>query len=123
TSIITTHKGNLIAKTNIGAPNYRVVSINPQNPGKENWNEVVSEKEYVITSVSTTGGKLFLKYLKDAASRIYQYSLSGKKENRIKLPTLGTANGFKGEREDSITFYSFNSFTYRKAKIFCIQEN
>jgi prolyl oligopeptidase len=50
--------------------------------------------------------------MEDVSSHIFQFSLHGKLEKEIQLPTLGSAGGFGGEDEDEFTFYSFSSFTY-----------
>ncbi|MFQ5722489.1 MAG: prolyl oligopeptidase family protein, partial [Candidatus Aminicenantales bacterium] len=97
--------------TNIDAPNYRVILMDPKNPAKENWKTVIPEKPEVLRSASTVGGNLFCSYLKDAYTRVYQYDLEGNLIREIKLPALGTASGFYGKKEDKITFYTFTSFT------------
>ncbi|RZL97381.1 MAG: S9 family peptidase, partial [Pedobacter sp.] len=100
----------LLIKTNDGAPNYKIVLIDPKKPGKENWTTVVAEKPEVLQSVGTAGGFLFLTYLKDASSVVQQYSYQGKLVREIKLPGIGTASGFAGEKENEQLFYSFTSF-------------
>ncbi len=53
-------------------------------------------KAELLESVSKAGAKLFASYLKDASTRVYQYSYEGKPEREIKLPAIGTASGFEG---------------------------
>jgi len=98
--------------TNIDAPNYKVILLDPQNPDKDNWKTIIPEKPEVLHSASTVGNQLFCRYLKDANTRVYQYDLKGNLVREIDLPALGTAYGFGGKREDKILFYSFTSFTY-----------
>ena len=98
--------------TNIGAPNKQVVLVDPEKPGKENWKAVIPEKPDVIRSASSAGGQLFCTFLKDAYTQIEHYGLDGKLVRKIELPTLGSAGGFGGKREDETLFYSFSSFTY-----------
>ncbi len=45
-------------------------------------------------------------------TRAYVYDLTGKLENEIPLPGLGTATGFGGNFDDKFIFYTFNSFNY-----------
>lgn len=101
-----------LAYTNADTPKYKVILIDPENPGKEDWETIIPEKEDVLRGVSTIGGQLFCSYLKDATTRFYQHDLTGKFVREIELPALGTARGFYGKKEDKITFYSFTSFTY-----------
>ena len=62
--------------------------------------------------MGSVGGKLFATYLKDVTSRIYVYDYSGKQTGEVKLPALGNASGFGGEKEEGFTFYTFSSFNF-----------
>lgn len=104
--------GRFLIVTNDGAKNRRVISVDPQQPDPANWKTVIPEKEENISSVSSAGGKLFLTYMKDVTSRVYQYGLDGKLEREVKLPALGSAGGFGGERDDKFIFYTFTSITF-----------
>lgn len=105
-------KGLLLLKTNQDAPNYKVVLIDPERPGIDNWITIIPEKEEVLQSVGTGGGYLFCSYLKDASTKVYQYTYEGKLVREIKLPGIGTASGFGGKRDQSSFFYTFTSYTY-----------
>lgn len=99
--------------TNYKAPNRRLVLVDSKNPAPQNWIDLIKEeKNAVLNNVTLVGGKLFANYMLDVSSHIYQYSLEGKKEKEIKLPTIGNASGFDGDAKDTFTFYSFTSFTY-----------
>jgi len=97
--------------TNMDAPNYRVILIDPENPKQENWKIIVPEKSDVLSSATTVGGQLFGSYLKDANTRVYQHNTDGNLVKEVELPALGSAYGFYGKREDKILFYTFTSFT------------
>ncbi len=97
--------------TNHGAPNGRVVLFDPADP-KAPWKDILPEKPEVLESVSSAGGKLFATYLKDVASHVYVYSLTGELENEIALPGAGTAAGFKGNRGDTSAFFLYSSLNY-----------
>jgi prolyl oligopeptidase len=98
--------------TNVDAPNFRVVLIDPAKSAKENWQTVIPEKPEVLSGVSAAAGSLFCNYLKDANTSVFQHDLSGKLIREIELPALGTAGGFGGKRDEKILFYTFTSFTY-----------
>lgn len=104
--------GRLLVQTNHGAPNYKVVSIDPKNPDPKNWKTIIPEKAYKLSHVGTGGGKLFASYLKDANSYIEQYNYSGVRDRVVELPGLGTAGGFGAEKNNKFFFYTFTSFTY-----------
>ncbi|MGB9907265.1 MAG: prolyl oligopeptidase family serine peptidase [Candidatus Saccharicenans sp.] len=101
-----------LVRTNIGAPNFRLVLIDPKKPGRENWQEVLPEKPEVLTAANTAGGYLFAAYLQDARTRVYQYRTDGQLLKEIELPAIGTASGFGGWRDDKVIFYTFQSFNY-----------
>jgi prolyl oligopeptidase len=99
----------LLVATNHGAPNWRVVLIDPSSPAEDSWRTVVAERAEPIETVRTAGGKLFATYLKDVTTRAYVLSLDGKLENEIALPGPGTATGFDGPHDAAFVFYTFNS--------------
>ena len=103
--------GKFLVMTEVDAPNYRLVEVDPANPTKENWKDIIPQKKELLESVSTGGGILFASYLKDATTRIYRYKKDGTGEQAIQLPDLGSAGGFGGKRDATFGFYSFSSFT------------
>ncbi|MBN1224911.1 MAG: S9 family peptidase [Candidatus Aminicenantes bacterium] len=103
--------GRFLVLTNTDAPNYRVVLVDPQNPEKDRWETVISEKTEVLNNANTAGGQLFCQYLKDVTTQVYQHDMTGKLIREIQLPGLGNAGGFGGRKDDRILFYTFTSFT------------
>jgi prolyl oligopeptidase len=107
--------GRFLVLTNIDAPNFRVVAVDPKNPAKETWQTVIAEKPEVLSGAGTAGGYLFTNYLKDANSKIFQHKLDGALIREIELPALGSADGFGGKRDEKTLFYAFTSYTYPPA--------
>ncbi len=106
------NSGNrILLKTNDGAPNYRVVSVDPQKPSKENWNVIIPEQKEALQGVSTAGGYLFASYLKDASTKVCQYKYDGTLVREIELPGIGTASGFGADKQQKELFYTYTSFT------------
>jgi prolyl oligopeptidase len=110
-SVVDNVGDKLLVSTNRGAPNGRVVLIDPAQPAEANWQTVLAERAEPIDSVRAAGGKLFATYLKDVTTRAYVHSLDGKLENEIALPGPGTAGGFSGPRDAEFVFYTFNSLS------------
>jgi prolyl oligopeptidase len=104
--------GQLLVMTNVDAPNYRMVSINPTSPEKANWKNIIPEGKNLLKGVSAAGHTLIAEYLVDVASVVVQYDYSGKKIRDISLPGIGSAGGFGGERDDKEVFYTYTSFNY-----------
>lgn len=109
-SVIENDGDRILLKTNYNAPNFKVVSVDPQNAERENWNTVIAEKKEALMGVSTGGGYLFASYLKDASSRVYQYTFDGKPVREIQLPGIGSAGGFGSEKEQKEFYYTYSSF-------------
>ena len=101
----------LLVATNHGAPNWRVVLVDPKNPAEANWRTVLAERPEVLESATTAGGKLFASYLKDVTNRVYVHALDGKLENEIALPGPGSASGFAAPNDSPFVFYTFNSLS------------
>jgi prolyl oligopeptidase len=111
-SVIDNIGDKFLMQTNDGAPNGKIVLFDPENPGKENWKTIIPEKPESIESSGKAGGKLFITYLKDVTSRLYEYDYEGNLITEIKFPVPGTCGEISGLRDDSLIFYSFNSFTF-----------
>jgi prolyl oligopeptidase len=111
-SVIDNDGSRLIIRTNLNAPNGRIVEADVSKPTVDNWKDIIPEAEHTIQSVSTAGRKLFVSYLKDAKTQVKQFDNKGKFEREIELPGIGSAGGFGGWWEDKEVYYSFTSFTY-----------
>ena len=108
-----TNDGQLLMHTDAGAPRYRLVQVDPNNPAQENWKEIVPQNDMMLQGVSTCGGKLFLSYLDRANTRIFVCNYDGSDRKEIAMPDkTGSAGGFSGKHDEKTCFYSFTSFTY-----------
>ncbi|WP_394363655.1 prolyl oligopeptidase family serine peptidase [Flavobacterium hydatis] len=109
-SVIENEGTKLFIETDLNAPNKRIVTVDVSKPKPENWKNFIAETENVL-SPSTGGGYFFANYMKDAVSVVKQYDYAGKLVREIKLPALGTAGGFSGEKADKVVYYSFTNYT------------
>ncbi|MEQ9186690.1 MAG: prolyl oligopeptidase family serine peptidase [Cryomorphaceae bacterium] len=109
--IVHSEGDKLFIKTNLDAPNGKVVTTSISNPTIESWTEFISETENVL-QIGTAGGKFFANYLKDATSMVIQFSGNGEKEREIELPGIGSANGFGGRLDDMELYYTYTSYVY-----------
>ena len=100
---------DLILVTDYNAPNKRIVKTNFRDPAQNNWVDLISEKEFVL-SPSTCGGYIFTEYMIDAISRVYQYNYDGKLIREINLPGIGSASGFSGENDQTELYFSFSNY-------------
>jgi prolyl oligopeptidase len=108
-SVVDNVGSTLLVATNRGAPNWRLVLIDPDRPAEANWRTVIAERAEPLEAAATAGGKLFVTYLKDVTTRAYVFDLAGRLENEIALPGPGSAAGFHGPPDAELVFYTFNS--------------
>jgi prolyl oligopeptidase len=109
-------------QTDLDAPLRRVIAIDVNQPGRENWKELIGETKDTLESTNLVGGQFICNYLHDAHSAVKTFALetgdSAKPGHRVRflrdldLPGLGTASGFGGRKSDAETFYAFASFTH-----------
>jgi prolyl oligopeptidase len=97
--------------TTLDAPNGRVISIDLNNPGRENWETVIPESTNKLSDISIIDNTFIANYLADAQSLVELRRLDGSLIERLALPAIGTAYGFSGRRDDTETFYQFSNFT------------
>ncbi|MSR63344.1 MAG: S9 family peptidase [Planctomycetes bacterium] len=98
-------------QTDDGAPNGRIVALDPQQPARMSWQVLVPECSEAIQGADEVGGKFVVQYLKDARALVRVFEPSGKPLGEVALPGIGSVAGFGGDHDDHETFFSFTSFT------------
>lgn len=110
-SVVEHYNGKIYVLTNYKAPNQQLMVIDPAKPELANWKTIIPESTKVLETASIIGGKLFIKYLRDASHHLYAYSVEGNPLQEVKLPTIGTVS-ISGEMDDNEAFYTFTSYTF-----------
>jgi len=111
-SVVDHVNGMFLVHTDLDAPNYKLIAIDPNNSSPSNWKEVIPEKEHLLESVSSGGGKFYANYLEKACNRIYEMEYGSSTAVEIKLPGAGTVGGFSGKKDYQTLFYGYTSFNY-----------
>ncbi|WP_143525077.1 prolyl oligopeptidase family serine peptidase [Labilibacter marinus] len=114
-SIIDHANGEFMVKTNYNAPKERIAKFSIDTYKKENWEDVIPEGKDVLSTVSVKSDKLIVQYMTDAHDVVKVFDLNGKHLYNVDLPSIGSVGGFGGEKEDEVTYFSFNSFVYPSA--------
>jgi len=96
-------------RSNSGAPNAQVVAM-PVEGKKAAPRVVVPAGPFSADEVSIVGRRIIVRYLQDAYSLVRVFDLDGKVQYDVKLPGLGTAQGFEGGVDDSETFFAYTDF-------------
>ena len=72
--------------------------------------DVVPEQDSVLKDASLVGDRLLLSYMVDVKTEVRRYTLDGRADGIVRLPSIGTASGFKGDQDNQETFYYFTSY-------------
>lgn len=99
----------LFILTNLNAPNKRIVTVDAEKPGIENWVDLIPETENVLEP-ATGAGYIFAHYIVDAISKVKQFDMKGVLIREVILPGIGTASGFSAKKEDKEVFYTFTNY-------------
>ncbi len=103
--------GRLWLRTNLDAPNYRIVSASCEDPAASRWQTVIPEGEHVIQGFDRTRDRLSVLRLVRATSRLAAYDLEGSGERDIPFPSLGAIEFVQAEVAGDRIGYTFQSFT------------
>lgn len=97
-------------RTDLKAPNGRVIAIDTRKPDREHWVEVIPEAKENLEGANLVGNQLVASYLKDAHTQVKLFNPEGKLLKELDLPGIGSATGFGGRRTDTETFFLFSSY-------------
>ena len=107
--IIDNDDTKLFIVTNLHAPNRKIVTVDAEKPGVENWTDFIPETENVLEPAAGSG-YFFAHYLIDAISKVKQYDKKGVLVREISLPGIGAASGFGAKKIDKEVYFSFTNY-------------
>ena len=96
--------------TNSEAPRGRLMVADIHRPGLSDWQEVIGQQQFTIEGVSCIDHRFVVSYNQDASSHAYVYTMDGRLQHEVKLPSVGSA-GFSGRKDRKECFFTFTSFT------------
>jgi len=97
--------------TNDGAPRYRVFKVDPNQPERAAWKEIIPQGEATLQGADVVGDQLVATYLRNAATEVEIRDLSGNLVRKVELPPLGTSAGITGNPDEDTGYVSYTSFT------------
>jgi prolyl oligopeptidase len=103
-------KDALFVRTNDGAPNFRIFRVDPLQPARERWQEIVPEAKAMLRDFDLVGGSLFVGRLERAVTKVSRHDLSGKKLEDFPVGPLATAQVPHGEPEGDEVLWEEQSF-------------
>jgi len=98
-------------KTDQGAPQNRLITIDITKPNPEFWQELVPEDADKLEFAYYVGGRFISIYLHHAAHKVRFFLPDGTPDGELSLPGLGMVLGFSGRADDLETFFKFSNFT------------
>jgi prolyl oligopeptidase len=102
----------IFVRTDDGAPKGRVFAVDPSEPARAAWKEVVPERrDAALQALAVVGGRLALDYLRSASSLLEVRNLDGTLVREVPLPGIGSASNLVGRDDEDEAFFSFQSFT------------
>ncbi len=109
----TSWNGRFYVLTNEGASMWKVVSVDPAAPDPAGWTTVVAERpNAALEGADVLGGRLVLRYMRSATSRLEIRDLDGGGAIEVALPAPGSVAGLSGDPLDPEAFLGFESFTH-----------
>ena len=100
----------LFVQTTNGAPRGRMIAVDVANPAPQAWRELVPQRDYTLEDAHYVGGRLLLRYVRDAHGIAQVYDRDGRLLGDVPVPGLGTLTGFDGSGDDRETFFSFTDY-------------
>ncbi|WP_368881238.1 prolyl oligopeptidase family protein [Shewanella algae] len=97
-------------KTDLDAPNGKVIAIDLRRPAKKDWKTVIPETKDPIASVGIINDHLVVSSLHDVLGQLSIYSMGGVKRQDVTLPGKGKIAGPYGKRSKDYFYYTFNSY-------------
>ncbi len=99
--------GEILLRTDLGAPNYRVVAVNPARPERNRWREIIPETENVLQSYTTIDDRYYVTYLHNVSTKIRVFEKDGTPAGEIEIPEFHTASISGGDDgKATLTFTS-----------------
>jgi prolyl oligopeptidase len=96
--------------TDNDAPKRRVIAVDADNSGREQWKTVIAQSDNVLEAASLLGKTFYASYLKDARSEIRMIGVDSVDRGILALPGLGSVAGFAGKQDSVETFFTFENY-------------
>jgi len=109
-SYITNTGSTFYFKTNLDAPNGRIIAIDITKPEPQNWTEVLPEQQDVMDRVIYVKNRFVIATLHDAHHQLHVYKMDGTYVNEISIPIIGSLINVTGSSEDEEIYLGMTSF-------------
>jgi prolyl oligopeptidase len=112
-------RGQLLAYTDLAAPNFRIVRVDITDPDPAHWQDIVPASDRCrIQQFAVAGDQVFVTRIHRFSSRIEVFGLDGRQREDIPLPPYGTVNLVNLTTTTDKMFYSHTSI-FQPPSIYC----
>ena len=106
------HGATVFLRTDLDAPNRRIIAIDLGHRDRAAWKTIVPERPQAIESAITAGNRIAAEYLVDVQSRLELFTVDGAPAGSVALPGPGSLAGLSGRDDSNTLFYTFTSPVY-----------
>ncbi|MBO0703452.1 MAG: prolyl oligopeptidase family serine peptidase, partial [Candidatus Dormibacteraeota bacterium] len=100
----------LLALTNLDAPRFRLVEIDPADPAPERWTTLVPEDAATLVGAAVHRDGLVVQHLRDVSSVITLCAPDGTPRREVPLPPHSTVTGLGADPDTEGAFLTVESF-------------
>ena len=109
--LVGTDKSTLFLWTDLDAPQGRIIAVDVERPGRDQWRDVVTEDADRLERARLIGRRLLGVYLHDAAHQLRWFTLDGAPDGNIELPGVGAVDAVTGRPDGDTCCFTFTTFT------------
>jgi prolyl oligopeptidase len=111
-------RGRLLAYTDFGASNFRIVQISPERPESSNWQDIVPESGRRIQQFAVAGDQVFVTRIDRFSTNVNVFGLDGIRKEATTFPACGTIGLLNRSTATEKLFYSYTSIS-EPAAVYC----
>jgi prolyl oligopeptidase len=104
-------RGQLLAYTDLAAPNFRIVRIDLTNPGPSHWHDVLAESDRRIQQFSVAADQIFIARIDRFSTQIEAFGLDGRRKEGISFPPNASIDLLNATTASDKLFYSQTSIS------------
>ncbi|MEJ2203484.1 MAG: prolyl oligopeptidase family serine peptidase [Gemmatimonadota bacterium] len=100
--------GRFYILTDLGAPMYRLLLMDPSRPEPEHWEELIPEAEDLLQGYRFIDDRIYVTYLDDVSDRVAVFERNGTPAGSVEVPDHSTVSlGADGEGTASLTLTGY----------------
>jgi prolyl oligopeptidase len=85
-------EGRFLIRTDLGAPMYRLMVMDPAAPEPEHWEELIPEADDVFQDYRFIDGKIYATYLHNVSDRIRVFEMDGTPAGEVEVPEYSSVS-------------------------------